>query len=468
MSAPVRNAPDTTVWREVGAPLVPATATGPLTGHTVAVKDLFAVAGYPLGAGVGDFLAGRAPEPRHATVVAALLAAGADLTGIATTDEFAYSITGGNGRTGMPVNPAAPQRVPGGSSSGPAVAVARGEASIGLGTDTAGSIRVPGAYQGLWGIRTTHGSLDTTGLLPLAPSFDTIGWLARDADTLAAVADAVFAARQAPADRSRSAPDTPPDGRRIGGVRSATTDFGARAAASGAAGAADGSSVAPELGPAASRPAGARSRAAAAPRVPGAVERTEPGRFVVDPALCAAAPSSAEQCLRAARELGAAPVALGAELDRWFGAFRTVQAYEAWAAHGDWIVAHPGALETEVADRFAWAATVTDEGAAAARNLVAQASARITDAVGDGVLLLPTTAGPPPYRDAAARTRDAARTATLRLTCLAAIAGLPAVTLPLPRCGGLPIGLCMLGAAHTDHALIGLAARCAPALTGSA
>ncbi|GEM32957.1 amidase [Nocardia neocaledoniensis NBRC 108232] len=393
MSAPARDEVDTTVWREVGAPLVAATATGPLTGHTVAVKDLFAVAGHARGAGVGDYLAERAPEPRHATVVAVLLAAGADVTGIATTDEFAYSITGGNGRTGMPVNPAVPQRVPGGSSSGPAVAVARGEASIGLGTDTAGSIRVPGAYQGLWGIRTTHGSLDTTGLLPLAPSFDTIGWLARDAATLAAVADAVYAARPAAADT---------------------------------------------------------------------------GRLVVDPALCAAAPSSAEQCLWAARELGAVPVALGAELDRWFGAFRTVQAYEAWAAHGDWIVAHPGALEPEVADRFGWAATVTAEGAAAARNLLARASARITDVVGDGVLLLPTTAGPPPYRDADARTRDAARTATLRLTCLAAIAGLPAVTVPLPRRDGLPVGLCLLGAAHTDRALIGLAARCAPALTGSA
>ncbi|MEV6213290.1 amidase family protein [Nocardia sp. NPDC051833] len=436
MTARVRDAVDTTVWREVGAPLVPATATGPLTGHTVAVKDLFAVAGYPVGAGVAAYLAERAPESRHATVVAALLAAGADLTGIATTDEFAYSITGGNGRTGMPVNPAAPQRVPGGSSSGPAVAVARGEASIGLGTDTAGSIRVPGAYQGLWGIRTTHGSLDTTGLLPLAPSFDTIGWLARDAATLAAVAAAVYAARQAPADPGRAAADDPP----VGGA----------------------------CGPGAPTAARARTRTAAAPRVPGAAQRTEPGRLVVDPALCAAAPSSAEQCLWAARELGAARVALGAELDRWFGAFRTVQAHEAWVAHGDWIVAHPGTLEPEVADRFAWAATVTDEGAAAARNLVAQASARITDVVGDGVLLLPTTAGPPPYRDADVRTRDAARTATLRLTCLAAIAGLPAVTLPLPRHDGLPIGLCLLGAAHTDHALIGLAARCASALTGSA
>ncbi|MFD5179269.1 amidase family protein [Nocardia sp. NPDC058379] len=435
MTARVRDAVDTTVWREVGAPLVPATATGPLTGHTVAVKDLFAVAGYPLGAGVAAYLAERAPESRHATIVAALLAAGADLTGIATTDEFAYSITGGNGRTGMPVNPAAPQRVPGGSSSGPAVAVARGEASIGLGTDTAGSIRVPGAYQGLWGIRTTHGSLDTTGLLPLAPSFDTIGWLARDAATLAAVTEAMHAM----AGPGRASP----------GDSSAATADGRRAAP----------------GPAAPGHEPDQRSEGAAPQA----DRAEPTQLVVDPALCAAAqPGTAEQCLGAASELGATPVALRAELDRWFGAFRTVQAHEAWAGHGAWITAHPEALEPEVADRFAWAATVTDDGAGAARKVLAEAAIRIREVVGDRALLLPTTAGPPPYRDADVRTRDAARTATLRLTCLAAIAGLPAVTLPLPRHDGLPIGLCLLGAAHTDHALIGLAARCASALTGSA
>ncbi|MEV4151908.1 amidase family protein [Nocardia salmonicida] len=397
---------DATVWRVVGSPLVAATSAGPLTGHTVAVKDLFAVAGHPIGAGVEDFLAGRAPEPRHAAVVAALLAAGAAVTGIARTDEFAYSITGGNGRTGMPVNPAAPQRVPGGSSSGPAVAVARGEVSIGLGTDTAGSIRVPASYQGLWGIRTTHQSLDTTGLLPLAPSFDTIGWLARDAVALLAVADALYANS---AERAGSA-----------------SRFGA----------------------------------------PGAAESSAEGaELVVDPVLSAAAePEIAEQSLRAAVELGARPIALRGELDRWFAAFRTVQAHEAWAGHGDWLGAHPGALEPEVGDRFAWAATVTADGAAAARKVVAEAAARIRGTIGHRVLVLPTTAGPPPSREADQRTRDAVRSATLRLTCLASIAGLPAVTLPLPNRHGLPAGLCLIGAADTDRALIHLATRCAARL----
>ncbi|NRD26547.1 DUF3225 domain-containing protein [Frigoribacterium sp. VKM Ac-2836] len=187
---------DRRVWRVVGEPLVsgrrddgvtgaaPPAGSRALVGETVAVKDLFAVAGHAIGAGVPARLAGAAPEPRHAAAVQHLLDAGADLRGIAQTDEFAYSIAGRNSAYGTPPNPAAPGAISGGSTSGPAAAVALGQASIGLGTDTGGSLRVPGSYQGLWGIRTTHGAVDRAGLLPLAPSFDTVGWVTRDVDTL--------------------------------------------------------------------------------------------------------------------------------------------------------------------------------------------------------------------------------------------------------------------------------------------
>ena len=177
---------DTTVWRVVGTPLVAATADGPLAGLRVAVKDLFAVAGHPIGGGVPRYLAEAAPEETHAPAVAALLVAGASVTGIARTDEFAYSIAGRNPHYGTPPNPAVVGGIPGGSSNGPASAVALGHVHVGLGTDTGGSIRVPASYQGLWGLRTTHGAVDRTGLLPLAPSFDTVGWLTRDAATLRA------------------------------------------------------------------------------------------------------------------------------------------------------------------------------------------------------------------------------------------------------------------------------------------
>ena len=87
------------------------------------------------------------------------------------------------------MNPVAPAHIPGGSSSGSAVAVSAHLADIGLGTDTGGSIRVPSSYQGLWGLRTTHGAVACDNMVALAPSFDTVGWMTRDLDTLSKVAN---------------------------------------------------------------------------------------------------------------------------------------------------------------------------------------------------------------------------------------------------------------------------------------
>jgi len=184
------KAVDTTVWRAVGDPLVAPTASGPLDGLSVAVKDLYAVPGQPVGAGNPTYLLEAPVETAPAAAVAALLAAGASIRGIARTDEFAYNLTGRNAHHGTPPNSAAPTRLPGGSSSGSASAVGLGTAEIGIGTDTAGSVRVPASYQGLWGLRTTHGTVSRDGLLPLAPSFDTVGWLTRSPGVLLAALDA--------------------------------------------------------------------------------------------------------------------------------------------------------------------------------------------------------------------------------------------------------------------------------------
>lgn len=183
---------DSRVWRIVGGPLLAGAADGPLAGHTVAVKDLFAIEGHRVGAGVRAYLDEAPSERVTAQAVQALVAAGADVIGIAQTDQFAYSIAGLNPDYGTPPNPAAPGRIPGGSSSGPASAVALGQASIGLGTDTAGSIRIPASYQGLWGLRTTHGAVSLDGVLPLAPRYDTVGWLTRDGETMLAAAIATL------------------------------------------------------------------------------------------------------------------------------------------------------------------------------------------------------------------------------------------------------------------------------------
>lgn len=189
---------DSTVWRVVGDPLVPATATGALDGESIAVKDVFAVAGSAVGGGVPDFLSEREVETRHAPALQRLLDAGAALRGIARTDQFAYSLAGSNDHYGTPVNAVVPGALPGGSTSGPATAVALGAATIGLGTDTAGSIRVPASYQGLWGLRTTHGTVPRDGMLPLAPDFDTVGLLTRTADLLGRAASALLGAHTSP------------------------------------------------------------------------------------------------------------------------------------------------------------------------------------------------------------------------------------------------------------------------------
>ena len=186
---PRAQALDRSVWRTVGDPLWQGAWEGPLAGLTVAVKDLFAIKGYRIGAGNPAYLDEARAETTTAPAVTDLLRGGASLRGIARTDEFAYSIAGDNAHYGTPPNGALPGALPGGSSSGPASAVATGQAEIGLATDTAGSVRVPASYQGLWGLRTTHGLVPRQGLLPLAQSFDTIGWLTRDGATLQRVVD---------------------------------------------------------------------------------------------------------------------------------------------------------------------------------------------------------------------------------------------------------------------------------------
>jgi amidase len=172
--------------RIAGAP------TGPLAGLTFAAKDLFDVAGHPTGAGNPDW-ARQYPVPtRHAWAVQRLLDAGATLIGKTITDEVSLGILGENPFDGTPLNPRAPDRVPGGSSSGSASAVAQGLCDTALGTDTGGSVRVPASFCGLYGIRPTHGRLDLTGMLPQAPSSDTTGWFARDARTFARVSEVLL------------------------------------------------------------------------------------------------------------------------------------------------------------------------------------------------------------------------------------------------------------------------------------
>jgi amidase len=176
---------------------VEPTAAGPLSGLTFAVKDLFDIEGHVTGAGNPRWLETHSPAAKTAPAVSAILAAGAKMIGKTITDELAYSLNGDNIHYGTPKNSKAPDRVPGGSSSGSASAVAAGLCDFSLGSDTGGSVRIPASYCGLYGIRTTHGAISAGGVVPLMPSFDTVGWFARDAELFARVGKVLL---PAPAD----------------------------------------------------------------------------------------------------------------------------------------------------------------------------------------------------------------------------------------------------------------------------
>jgi len=399
-----RPAVDTRVWRVVGGPLVPARASsGPLAGRTVAVKDLFAVAGHAVGAGVPAWLAEQPVETTSAPAVELLLVAGASVAGLAQTDEFAYSVAGRNGSWGTPPNGAVPGALPGGSSSGPASAVALGQADVGLGTDTGGSVRVPASYQGLWGLRTTHGTVPREGLLPLAPTFDTVGWLTRDAATLRAAAEASLG----------SAPAVPA-GR--GPAVCGPSDL-------------SGASVVVDL-------------------------RVLDG---VEPDVAAAVAVAVDGLVEAGRLPRPVAVAVG-DLGALLELFRVVQAAEAWRSHGRWIEAHPGVLSPDVAARFAVGASVDAEQEQEARIGLAEARRALDAVLGDAVLVLPSASSAAPRLDASPEEVDRVRGATLRLTSLAGVTGRPAVSAPLLRVAGGPVGLCLVGPRGSDLALVDLAA----------
>ena len=156
------------------------------TGLRVAVKDAIDVEGVPTTVGCAAIADIAEPATADADCVATARAQGARLVGKANLHELCFGTGGLNPWFGNPINPVAPDRLPGGSSSGSAVAVAEDEADVGYGTDTGGSVRLPAACCGLVGLKTTHGRISTKGVWPLSESLDTIGPIARDVATVAA------------------------------------------------------------------------------------------------------------------------------------------------------------------------------------------------------------------------------------------------------------------------------------------
>jgi amidase len=158
----------------------------PGSGPRIAVKDLMDVAGVPTTAGCKAVADAAQPAEADAACLGGARAAGAAIVGKANLHELAFGAAGVNPWFGTPVNPLDHGLLPGGSSSGSAVAVAEGSADVGYGTDTGGSVRIPAAFCGLAGLKTTFGRISTGGVWPLAPSLDTVGPIATDVAGLTA------------------------------------------------------------------------------------------------------------------------------------------------------------------------------------------------------------------------------------------------------------------------------------------
>jgi len=369
---------------------MPGASGGPLAGLAFAAKDIYDVAGAKTGFGCPDWLRTHEPAARTAPAVQRLLDAGARLVGKTHTEEMAWSLTGENAHYGTPVNVAAPGRVPGGSSSGSAAAVAAGLVDFALGSDTGGSVRLPASYCGILGIRPTHGRIPLEAVCPLAPSLDTCGWFARDAGVFERVGR-VLLADDAPA--------------------------------------------------------------------------RKPGRLLLARDAFALADPGAEAALQPALEKVAAllgqpePVTVGDEsLAQWTDHFRFPQGAEAWAAHGEWITRVRPQFGSAIRGRFEWAATVKPEEVTRARDRREEIARRMDDLLRDGaVLALPSAPGPALPRNSPPEVVDGLRARALPMLCIAGLARLPQVSLPLATFDGCPLGLSLIAARGNDTMLLALA-----------
>jgi len=367
-------------------------AAGPLRGLTFAAKDVFDVAGHRTGNGNPVWLETHPPAARTASVVQRLLAAGASMVGKTYTDELTYSVNGENVHYGTPINPRAPGRIPGGSSSGSAAAVAGGLVDFALGTDCGGSVRIPASYCGIYGVRTTHGLVPVDGVIDLAASFDTVGWFARDPAMTPRVGDVLLPA---------------------------TSDFVPQRLLI----AADAFAL-----------VGAENAAALAPAVTLLKALLPDHRDVSvynsdDPAV-------------------------------WSNIFRILQGDEIRRCHGDWIDAHKPNFGPGIAERFRWTRTIDTAEVERMRLLREDIAGHMTSLLGnDAVLCLPTAPGIAPKLATPAAELETFRGRAFALLCIAGLARLPQLSLPLAAVANCPLGLSLIAPRGGDRGLLGWVAQ---------
>ena len=373
---------------------------GPLAGLGFAAKDLYDVAGWPTSYGHPEWQRTHPVAAGTAIAVTQLLEAGASLRGKTKTVELAYGLTGENVWHGTPINPAAPDRFPGGSSCGSAAAVAAGLVEFALGSDTGGSVRIPASYCGTFGIRPSWGAVSLAGACALGPSFDTAGWFAARASVLARVG-AVLLPEAAP----------------------------------GSAGQGLGPLVKVEEAWMNAPPATARALA-------GPLE-------------------AAQDLLGKALTLMLAPEGLEA-LYEHFRCAQAAEAWTtlgSWVeATGPEF--GPGVAQRFAAAKAMEPAKAA-AGRAFREVFRARMQALLA---GGAVLVYPTSPVPAPKLGASLEAQNAVREGTMGVTAIAGLAGLPEVTLPAARVEGAPVGLSLVAGPGRDRALLALAERLAAAM----
>jgi amidase len=369
---------------------VAGSGEGPLAGLTFGAKDIYDIAGHKTGFGSPDWMRTHAEASRTAPIVQQLLEAGADMVGKTHTDELTFSLNGENAHYGTPINVNAPGRIPGGSSSGSAAAVAGGLVDFALGSDTGGSVRAPASFCGVYGLRPTHGRVSLAGACPLAASFDTVGWFARDADVMERVGSMLLSEE--------------PDATLPRRLLVAEDAF--------------------EL-------AGHASTAALQP----ALERIT-------------ALIGKSQRVTVSTE----------GLRQWLEVFRVLQGHEVWQQHGAWVGEAKPELGPGIRQRIQWASTIAPSDAAPATAKRDEIAGRMAALLrNDAVLVLPTVSDIAPLRAAEPQATEDFRTRALSLLCIAGLARLPQINLPLGRLNGCPIGISLIGPRDSDMMLLGLA-----------
>lgn len=373
---------------------IPGANEGSLAGLTFAAKDVYDIAGFRTGAGNPDWLRTHLPARHTASAVQRVLDSGATLVGKTHTDELTFSLNGENHHYGTPVNPNAPGRVPGGSSSGSASATAGGLVDFALGTDTGGSVRLPAGNCGIYGFRPTHGVIPNDHVVPLAPSFDTVGWFTRDAEMLARVGDVLLPNR-----------DLGEGGKRL---LLASDAF--------------------EL---------------VYPEVRNALERAA---HRISDALGPAESVSLYE----------------GEAEAWMTAFRTLQGSEIWQCHGAWIRKNRPKFGPDIQARFDWAAGIDPGELPAAQAVRDEVTRHLDELLGeDGLLCLPTSPTIALPKASPPAEQDRFRSRALTLLCVAGLARLPQVSLPLATHAGCPLGLSLIGPRNSDRWLLQIAASAA-------